>query len=100
MDSDDGLQLNISGFDVPVGKTDRKAKTNRHTASFRKQQKVSQQVSACCDLLTEALQALRNKTRTCTETEGCAETRSKTRKRSRSSESCSGASIRQRPERL
>lgn len=40
MDSDDGLQLNIAGFEAPAGNGERKPKTNRHTVSFRKQQKV------------------------------------------------------------
>ena len=40
MDSDDGLQLNLAGFDVPVQKDERRLKPNRHTVSFKKQQKV------------------------------------------------------------
>ena len=41
MDSDDGLQLNLAGFDIPVQKDERRLKPNRHTVSFKKQQKVS-----------------------------------------------------------
>ncbi len=40
MDADDDLQLNLAGFEQPASKPSARAKGNRHTVSFKKQQKV------------------------------------------------------------
>lgn len=40
MDADDDLQLNLAGFEQPVSRPRAQARSNRHTVSFKKQQKV------------------------------------------------------------
>lgn len=40
MDADDDLQLNLAGFEQPASRPKAQAKSNRHTVSFKKQQKV------------------------------------------------------------
>ena len=41
MDADDDLQLNLAGFEQPASKANPRTKGNRHTVSFKKQQKVT-----------------------------------------------------------
>ncbi|KAA6429418.1 MAG: DEAD-box ATP-dependent RNA helicase 17-like [Trebouxia sp. A1-2] len=43
MDADDDLQLNLAGFEQPVSRPRAQARSNRHTVSFKKQQKKQKQ---------------------------------------------------------